>query len=69
MGPLLFLIYINDIDEGLTSRVAKSAGDAKLWINAGGTALIEALQTDLNKLGERSETWQMPFNCTVIHIG
>ena len=71
LGPLLFLIYINDIDEGLTSRIAKFADDTKLGTNAGDTALIEALQTDLNKLGEWSETWQMPFNvdkCKFIHI-
>ena len=45
LGPLLFLIYINDIDEGLTSRIVKFADEIKLVINAGDAALIEALQT------------------------
>ena len=31
MGPLLFIIYINDTDEGLTNRVLKFADDTKLF--------------------------------------
>ena len=72
LGPLLFLIYINDIDVGLTSRIAKFADDTKLGTNAINPTDIEALQKDLNKLGEWSERWQMPFNCgkcKVMHIG
>ena len=72
LGPLLFLIYINDIDIGLSSRIAKFADDTKLGINAADPADIEALHNDLKKLGEWSKRWQMPFNtekCKVMHIG
>lgn len=72
LGPLLFLIYINDIDIGLTSKISKFADDTKLGINANNKTDIEELKADLRKLGDWSETWQMPFNvdkCKVMHIG
>ena len=72
LGPLLFLIYINDIDIGLTSRIAKFADDTKLGTNSANPREVEALQNDLNRLGEWSDKWQMPFNCgkcKVMHIG
>ena len=72
LGPLLFLIYINDIDIGLNSRIAKFADDTKLGTNAADPEAVEALRKDLIKIGEWSKKWQMPFNggkCKVMHIG
>ncbi len=72
LGPLLFLIYINDLDQGLVSKISKFADDTKLGANAANPASIALLQQDLIKIGEWSDTWQMPFNtdkCTVMHIG
>ena len=31
LGPLLFLIYINDLDDNITSNVLKFADDAKVF--------------------------------------
>ena len=72
LGPLLFIIYINDLDLELLSKLSKLADDTKLGINANSDDAIQQLQEDLNKIGEWSQMWQMPFNlekCKVMHIG
>ena len=72
LGPLLFIIYINDLDQGLMSTISKFADDTKIGINASDDLAVEQLQRDLNKIGDWSEKWQMPFNldkCKVMHVG
>ena len=72
LGPLLFIIYINDLDLGLTSKISKFADDTKIGINADSEAAVKQLQEDLNRIGEWSQKWQMPFNlekCKIMHVG
>ena len=72
LGPLLFIIYINDLDLGLVSKISKFADDTKMGINAVSDAAVKQLQEDLRKVGEWSKKWQMPFNldkCKIMHIG
>ena len=72
LGPLLFIIYINDLDQGTISKISKFADDTKIGINANDIKAVENLQEDLKRIGEWSEIWQMPFNldkCKVMHIG
>ena len=72
LGPLLFIIYINDLDLGLVSKISKFADDTKVGINADSDAAVKQLQEDLRKVGEWSKKWQMPFNldkCKIMHIG
>ncbi len=72
LGPVLFLVYINDIDLGLISKLSKFADDSKLCKNICTENDREELQNDLDRLSEWSEQWQMKFNvdkCSVIHLG
>ena len=72
LGPLLFLIFINTIEDGVKSTVLKFADDLKVFRTIEGIHDQEVLQSDLNKLVEWSETWQMKFNlskCKIMHIG
>ena len=63
LGPTLFLIiYINDLDDNITSKVLKFADDSKVSRKIKSDADRHHLQDDLNKLIEWSEKWQMLFN-------
>ena len=52
-GPLLFLIYINDLPHGITSTIYMYADDTKLYREIKSLDDHQILQNDLSKLG----TW------------
>ena len=72
LGPLLFTIYINDIDETVVSKLVKFADDSKLCKGVNEEEDVNQLRSDMNKLFKWSVDWQMLFNvdkCAVIHVG
>jgi len=72
LGPILFLIYINDLDYGIRNWVLKFADDTKSFSRITDNMDVVKLQEDLSKLIRWSEEWQMLFNvgkCKVMHIG
>ncbi len=72
LGPVLFLIYINDIDANLISTIGKFADDTKIYKNVSSAEAVQKLREDLEKLGNWANDWQMSFNtdkCSVIHLG
>ena len=71
-GPLLFLIFINTIENGIDSKVLKFADDLKVFRVIGSDNDQVTFQSDLDKLVKWSQTWQMNFNiskCKVMHVG
>ena len=72
LGPILFLIYINDLDDNITSNVLKFADDTKLFRKVNTDGDQQHLQNDLDRLVKWSEKWQMLFNfgkCKCLHTG
>ena len=72
LGPILFLIYINDLEDDISSKVLKFADDTKVFRNVTNDTDKKNLQDDLDKLVKWSEKWQMLLNfgkCKCIHIG
>ena len=71
LGPLLFLLYINDLPEGISSYISLFADDVKM-ITKSSQHLTS--QHDLEKLCEWQNNWLLKFNsqdskCKVLHIG
>ena len=62
LGPILFLININDLDTNIISKMTKFADDTKLWHRARNPYDIMELQEDINKLVKWANKWQMNFN-------
>ena len=72
LGPILFLIFVNDTDTVISSHIQKFADDCKVYRSVPTADDIDILQQDINNLCQWSKDWQMLFNvkkCKVLHIG
>ena len=72
LGPLLFLVFINDLPNTVQSGIKIFADDTKLYNKANLPGTVLALQDDVNRALKWSAEWQLPFNidkCAVLHIG
>ena len=72
LGPILFLIYINDLEDDISSKVLKFADDTKVFRKVAKDTDKQSLQDDLDKLVKWSEKWQMLLHFgkgKCIHIG
>ena len=54
LGPVLFVIFINDLDEGVRNHILKFADDTKLFSQVSTYEDAEKLQKDLSTLNEWS---------------
>ena len=73
LGPLLFLIFINNIGAGLHpgTQIRLFADDCLIYRTIKSKRDAEILQDDLNHLVKWSRTWQMAFNvdkCSVLTV-
>ena len=82
LGPILFLIYINDLPLGVISPLSLFADDSKIFTritsekNVGKTDTNtngkDTLQGDLNNIKAWANKWKMEFNvdkCKIMHLG
>ena len=62
LGPLLFLLYVNDLPDNLKSQISLFADDALLYGVMSNEEDGDQLQKDLQQLEEWQNKWQMSFN-------
>ena len=62
LGPLFFLLYINDLPRHVSSKVNLYADDTLLYRIINTPNDISILQEDLDSLSQWAHKWQMIFN-------
>ena len=72
LGPLLFVIYITDLPDGLLNTFKMYADDSKVIAEVEDTNSESKLQKDINKIKDWCDKWSMSLNgkkCKVMHFG
>ena len=63
LGPLFFLIYINDLTEDISSNVQLFADDVALFVKVRDPEnAYLTLKNDRNTISKWANTWKMQFN-------
>ena len=72
LGPLLFVIYINDLPDGLENVFKMYADDSKVIAGVGEEDQESKLQGDIDKIKDWCDKWSMCLNsskCKIMHFG
>ncbi|MEW8547072.1 MAG: reverse transcriptase family protein [Candidatus Thiodiazotropha sp.] len=72
LGPILFLIFINDLPEVIQASIKLFADDAKIYQIVSSEEDINQFQENINRAVNWSKTWQMFYNtakCKHLHVG
>ena len=63
LGPLLFLVYVNDISDNLLSNLRLFADDSSLSVTSNDHAFMESiLNNDLTQINTWAKQWLVSFN-------
>ena len=68
LAPIMFQIYVNDMQCGVTSYMNMFADDAKLMRVIKNTVDCQELQGDIDKIDEWSKRWKLDFNAKKCHV-
>ena len=72
LGPLLYIIYVNDLPLHVENHIYLFADDNKLYARIADLDDCHRLQSDLDNLKTWSDRWQISFNtskCKSMHLG
>ena len=72
LGPVLFVIFINDLPEVVKSMVEMFADDTKIFTPIIDEDCIHTIQNDIHALTDWATVWQLRFNaskCKTLHLG
>ena len=72
LGPLLFIIFINEMLDMVHTCIQMFADDTKLFTHIKDESDVAWLQDDLDSLQSWADAWQLRFNpdkCKVLHLG
>ena len=67
LGPILFLIFINDLPDNIRCSIRLFADDCILYRNIYSIQDCIILQENLTSLGQWEADWQMKFNVAKCH--
>jgi len=62
LAPLLFLCFVNDLPDGISSKVKLYADDVLLYTTICTEQNCQQLQRDLDSLGKWAKDWEMVLN-------
>ncbi len=72
LGPILFVVYINDLLENVNSTVKMFADDTKVYRHIIDENDQDGIQSNLNALDKWSKTWLLIVQrqyCIMMHMG